>query len=230
MTAGSSLTGGRQVVAGHYRVTTSLLRFDTSGLPDGATITSASLVVRVNAKADGDNRSLVGEWYPASSWPIDAGDYSSNAGSSALAGADITGIATGQVNTFVLQNVSSVSTTGYTALRLGVSGGQPAADNYVQMASYESSLPEPQLVVSWETGPPTPPSTPPSNSALPVVSGSAVVGGVLSGSDGSWSGSAPLSFARQWRRCDAAGAGCVDIAGATGSSYTLVADSFTCSS
>ena len=66
------------------------------------------------------------------------------------------------------------------------------------------------------------PATAPSNTSLPVVSGVAQQGQVLSASSGSWSGTAPISYAYQWRRCDSAGANCVDIAGATGSSYTVV--------
>jgi hypothetical protein len=65
-------------------------------------------------------------------------------------------------------------------------------------------------------------SSPPVNSSLPVVSGSAVVGGVLSASAGVWSGSPAPTFAYQWQRCDSAGANCVDIAGAAGTTYTLV--------
>jgi lysophospholipase L1-like esterase len=65
-------------------------------------------------------------------------------------------------------------------------------------------------------------TAPPVNSGLPVISGLAQQGQVLSASSGSWSGS-PTSFAYQWRRCDSAGAGCVDIAGASGQSYVLVA-------
>jgi hypothetical protein len=45
-----------------------------------------------------------------------------------------------------------VSTTGWTALRLHVSGGQPAGDNYVQMAAFENSNPVAQLVVTYTTG------------------------------------------------------------------------------
>src|SRR5205085_2715742 len=54
------------------------------------------------------------------------------------------------------------------------------------------------------------------------VSGSAVVGQSLLADPGSWSGSPAPSFAYQWQRCDSAGAGCVDIASATGQSYLLV--------
>ena len=63
---------------------------------------------------------------------------------------------------------------------------------------------------------------PPVNSVLPSVSGTAQQGQTLSASTGTWSGS-PTSFAYRWRDCDASGAGCVDIAGATGSSYLLQA-------
>jgi Tol biopolymer transport system component len=58
---------------------------------------------------------------------------------------------------------------------------------------------------------------PPVNSAVPQVTGSAVTGGQLACSDGSWQ-SNPASFARQWKR------GGADIAGATGSTYTVTGD------
>ncbi|HEX8053437.1 MAG TPA: hypothetical protein VF517_10630 [Thermoleophilaceae bacterium] len=63
---------------------------------------------------------------------------------------------------------------------------------------------------------------PPANSAPPVVSGTARDGQALSTTNGSWTGTPTISFGYQWRRCDSAGGSCVDIAGATGSSYTLV--------
>ncbi len=63
----------------------------------------------------------------------------------------------------------------------------------------------------------------PANTAAPVISGTPEDGQTLSTTNGSWSGTAPLSYGYQWRRCDAAGANCVDISGATGSSYSLVA-------
>ncbi len=64
---------------------------------------------------------------------------------------------------------------------------------------------------------PIPPSKP-ANFSLPVISGSAVVGQMVSTSPGGWSGTAPISYAYQWERCSAS---CSDIGGATGSSYTL---------
>jgi hypothetical protein len=64
--------------------------------------------------------------------------------------------------------------------------------------------------------------SPPVNTGLPVVSGSAQVGSVLSASTGTWSGSPAPSFAYQWQRCDQSGNGCSPIGSATSSSYTVV--------
>jgi hypothetical protein len=61
----------------------------------------------------------------------------------------------------------------------------------------------------------------PVNLAVPVVSGSAVVGQVLTASNGSWSGSPAPSFGYQWSQCDVNGQNCGQISGATGSTYTV---------
>ncbi len=68
--------------------------------------------------------------------------------------------------------------------------------------------------------PPPPAGTAPGSSSLPVVSGTAQVGSVLSSTGGTWSGS-PTGYAIQWRRCDASGANCVAIGGQTDLSYVL---------
>src|SRR5690349_17621500 len=41
----------------------------------------------------------------------------------------------------------------------------------------------------------------PSNTAKPSVTGVAQTGQVLSAADGTWAGTAPLSFQREWERC-----------------------------
>src|SRR6185312_1522261 len=65
-------------------------------------------------------------------------------------------------------------------------------------------------------------SSAPANTALPVISGSAVEGQALEASTGTWSG-LPSSFAYAWQRCSAGGTECGAISGATASRYTLVA-------
>lgn len=64
--------------------------------------------------------------------------------------------------------------------------------------------------------------TAPTNTTLPVISGSPSQGSTLFASTGTFAGSAS-SYAYQWRRCDSDGNNCTDIAGATASSYTVVA-------
>ncbi len=62
----------------------------------------------------------------------------------------------------------------------------------------------------------------PANTTQPVVSGSSIIGGTVSTTDGAWTGG-PTSYSYKWQRCDDdQGAGCTDISGATASSYTSV--------
>jgi hypothetical protein len=65
-------------------------------------------------------------------------------------------------------------------------------------------------------------STTPANTALPTITGTTKVGSILTSTTGTWTGSPSPTFARQWERCDLAGANCADIGGATGTTYTLV--------
>jgi uncharacterized delta-60 repeat protein len=60
---------------------------------------------------------------------------------------------------------------------------------------------------------------PPSNTARPTVSGANKEGQALTATDGAWAGS-PTAFAYQWQQCGPSGAGCRNIASATGTGYT----------
>lgn len=64
------------------------------------------------------------------------------------------------------------------------------------------------------------PSGPPAPAAAPTVVGAARAGVRLAAVPGTWSGGKPVSFSYQWQRCDAAGAGCAAIPGATLETYT----------
>ena len=63
----------------------------------------------------------------------------------------------------------------------------------------------------------------PVNTTPPAISGDATEGQRLTVSTGSWGQTSPTSYAYQWQRCDAAFVNCRNIAGATGTGYTLQA-------
>jgi hypothetical protein len=66
-------------------------------------------------------------------------------------------------------------------------------------------------------------SAAPVNTAPPALAGPVTQGQALSVDPGSWSG-AGTSYTYAWQRCDANGANCVDIQGASAASYTPTAD------
>ena len=63
----------------------------------------------------------------------------------------------------------------------------------------------------------------PSLTSAPIVIGIAAAGKRLTGLSGVWTGSGAILYRFQWFRCDAAGADCLSIGGATSPTYTLVA-------
>jgi hypothetical protein len=69
----------------------------------------------------------------------------------------------------------------------------------------------------------TPPVTAPKNTSPPRISGTASQGKTLTASSGTWSGTTPMSFAFQWRRCARDGDDCSAIPNASQATYTLVA-------
>lgn len=68
-------------------------------------------------------------------------------------------------------------------------------------------------------------ASPPLNTAQPTLFGTPRSGQLLYLGTGMWQGTAPITYAYQWQRCDATGNGCADIPGATNQSYApTVAD------
>jgi len=61
----------------------------------------------------------------------------------------------------------------------------------------------------------------PSNSSPPTISGTAQEGQTLKADPGTWSGSTPIDYSYQWRRCGTGGANCSNIKNATDNIYTL---------
>jgi hypothetical protein len=59
------------------------------------------------------------------------------------------------------------------------------------------------------------------NTGTPAISGTLEGGSTVTADPGDWQGTPTITYTYQWQRCDAAGANCVDIAGATGQTYEL---------
>jgi hypothetical protein len=63
--------------------------------------------------------------------------------------------------------------------------------------------------------------TPPKNTGPPTISGTAQLGQKLTADPGVWSGTQPLTFTYQWRRCSQKGTSCSNIVGATTKTLSL---------
>jgi len=68
------------------------------------------------------------------------------------------------------------------------------------------------------------PTGPPLLSLPPTVVGASEAGQLLAAVPGTWEGGKPLRFGYAWNRCDAAGANCAAISGATGETYRPASD------
>lgn len=64
--------------------------------------------------------------------------------------------------------------------------------------------------------------TAPANTSPPAISGTFKEDNTLSVANGSWTGSPAPTFTYQWQRCDATGGGCVDLTGASTTTYKAI--------
>lgn len=137
----------------NYTVSDMLMRWDTSSIPDAATILDAKLRFVLSSKTDGaDNRNLNVEWYSSANWPIDLTDYAALVGTTAAV-VDLAALTAGASNDITLTPAGNVNKTGYTGLRLGLDGGAPTVINQLQIASFDhTTSTEPILVVTWTMG------------------------------------------------------------------------------
>ena len=155
----SSSTGilaARKKVTGTlpYQIYNGLVRWNTSSLPDQSFIDQSWVTLSVDSVNDADNRAMTADWY--ANWPIDGGDYSQSALSTAnlfgAAGWDLSNIpfsVGGTANNLMLVNLMSISRTSYTGLRFHINGGQPNGSNQVRAFSIEGTGTEPRLYVRY---------------------------------------------------------------------------------
>src|SRR5215204_483026 len=68
-------TVGKYFTGTEYRVPNAFLRFDTSTLPDDATVTGANLLIHVEEIANADTVSVAADYYDFGGEPPVAGDW-----------------------------------------------------------------------------------------------------------------------------------------------------------
>ena len=110
-------------------------------------------------------------------------------------------------------DIVGATTSSYT---LQASDVADTIDVVVTATNAGGSTPVSSATTQTVTSPPPPA---PVNTVLPVISGTAQQGDMLTTTKGTWSNT-PSSYAYQWQDCSSS---CTDIVGATTSSYTLQA-------
>jgi hypothetical protein len=173
--------------------------------------TIQSAYLRVYAQSAAANGFRV--WTTTTNW---------NQGSITYANAPAAGTLVAEVPRFTATNTwrqidVTVAVAGGTRAFLLATPSTPAD---VIFTSREGGRP-PELVINIGGTEPPPTPTAPANTALPTASGTAAQGQTLTASNGTWSGSTPMTYGYQWRRCDAAGGACSNIGSAAGASYTV---------
>ncbi len=138
----------KSFVTPNYSVFCGLLRFDTASLPDDATITAATLRLWIDAMANANARSLVAEWMTDGA--IAAADYVDDVGTNAHAGTTLASLTAFASNDLALTNLSNINRTGFTKIRIGVTGSTPTGENVMYIAALDhATLAEPQLIVDY---------------------------------------------------------------------------------
>lgn len=139
-----------------YQVANGLLKFNTASLPDSASISSALLRLVPIDKTNDDFLNFTAGWY---TWDgVSNSDYTATAETNAHSGTALSGISTSGVSVdFTLTNLSNISRTGYSFLRLHISqrpsNAAPTGSNMLGIASYDNlTYAEPKLLITYTTG------------------------------------------------------------------------------
>lgn len=135
-------------LGGNYFMRCGLIRFDSSVVGAGNTISSAKLRMRSQANSNADSKSWLCDYYAASNWPIDTGDTTETATGDAHAGIAVSSISTAAYNDLTLLNPdSNINKTGYTGFRHTLESFTPTGNNSVQWYDYDVGSNRPQLQV-----------------------------------------------------------------------------------
>lgn len=148
----------RSLSGGTYSIAVAPVRFDTSSIPDDATITLAELELFIFDALSDDDRSIVAEIF--TNFPIDESDWAGTAPGSPIAEQIVSGLTVGTYETLPLASLAVINKTGFTGFRLHVSGIEPTGENRVDVTSVDGTDP-PRLRVTYNREPTAPTVTSP---------------------------------------------------------------------
>lgn len=137
-----------------FFVDNALMYFDTSSLPDNASVSAAELEVFVLDLQDADNLSIVGEYYAYDGSPTVAGDITLDDTATAFSAVDISAIGDDAPEIFTLENLSNINVSGNTGFRLKATkraaDAAPTGFNYIGIVEFEhATLQAPILRVTY---------------------------------------------------------------------------------
>lgn len=142
-------SGKKLSTTGTYTVVNGLFRWDTSDLPDNATVAAADFVVNVAAVNNADARDWVGEYFDWSSLSAD-NRWSINHITAAAFVRSFSSIGSGsQAVPMFSSRLGGIRKDGYTEMRTHIGGAQPTGLNNVLVSSFDGTRANPTLKVTY---------------------------------------------------------------------------------
>lgn len=109
-------------VPGNYYAENAFVRFDTSSIPDDATVTAAQLKIYLLALVSQfGTQFLEGDYYDFGGTPTVTADWILTVAASIFTPIQTTSLTTSAVNTIDLTDLTGINLSGYTGIRLAIS-------------------------------------------------------------------------------------------------------------
>lgn len=120
-------------------VANGFLRWDTSSLPDDATILSSTLDIYLDGVlSGGEGRKVVADWYNWGS-TIDSSDWTGDITNNVLSSTPISSLLDSSWNSINLIDFTGINFAGTSYLRLGIDGTSVSTSNYIIIRAKETA-------------------------------------------------------------------------------------------
>jgi hypothetical protein len=146
--ADTNSLGQRVFNGATYNINVGFMRWDTSPIPDGATITSATLSLDIMAQVNANGRNFTLDWYDfgaaadCTDWVHDA---LNTAGTYTIAS-----MTNGAVNVLPLIALTNINKAGFTGIRTHIDGDAPTGNNEIDWATWDHlTKAAPRLTVTY---------------------------------------------------------------------------------